>query len=146
MPGYPVHSVHLGVSFFEGGCRQGGIVYCMCIYDTVWMGCPRRTPLTILLTPSCFRILSTYLTSVSIFSVCCFSRYLFWRAVLLTKNWWSDHRDRYSRVTADRENWNWGETSIGYEIIGVRILFDGHRNSRNGLNWHNNFVPHNLSC
>ncbi len=51
--------------FLRGGCRQGGTVY-----DNVWMGCPRRTLWTMLCTPECFRILSTSLTSVSIFFSC----------------------------------------------------------------------------
>ncbi len=38
------------------------------VYDIVWMGCPRRKPWK-----CCFRILSTSFTSVSIFSVCCYS-------------------------------------------------------------------------
>ncbi len=29
-------------------------------------------------------------------------------SVIFSNPWW-DHRDRYYRVTADRENWNWGE-------------------------------------
>jgi hypothetical protein len=35
------------------------------------MGCPRRTPWTVLRTPVCCCLLSTSFTSVSIFSVCC---------------------------------------------------------------------------
>ncbi len=38
------------------------------------MGCPRRTPWTVLRTPVCFCILLTSFTSVSIFSVCCYSK------------------------------------------------------------------------
>ncbi len=58
-------TVHLEVSFFEGGLSAGGgggIVY-----DIVWKGCPRRTPWIMLRTPVCFRILSLSLTSVSMF-------------------------------------------------------------------------------
>ncbi len=65
-------TVYLGVSFFEGACRQR--------YDIVWMGCPRRKPWIMLRTPVCFRILSSYLTSVSIFSVCCYSK--------VSISWW----------------------------------------------------------
>ncbi len=45
---------------------MGGIVY-----DNVSMGCPKGTPSTKLRTPVCFLILSTSLTLVSVFSVCC---------------------------------------------------------------------------
>ncbi len=50
----------------RGAVGSGGIVC-----DIVWMGCPRRTPWTVLRTPVCCCLLSTSFTSVSIFSVCC---------------------------------------------------------------------------
>ncbi len=69
LSGYPVQNCPSGISLFWGGpVGRGGIVY-----DTVWMGCPRRTPWIMLRRPVCFRILSSPLTSVSIFSVCCYS-------------------------------------------------------------------------
>ncbi len=43
-------------------------------------------------TPVCFRILSTSLTSVSIFSVCCYSRYLsrWWPLLAYIPSWWKN--------------------------------------------------------
>ncbi len=68
LPGYPVQNSPSG-SFFSWGGAVGreGIVY-----GIVWMGCPRRRPWTKLRTP--VRILSTSFSSVSIFSVCWYSR------------------------------------------------------------------------
>jgi hypothetical protein len=69
-------TVHLGVFFFEGGLSAGMEWYMeFCEWDAP-EGCPRRTLWTRLRTPVCFRILSTSLTSLSIFSVCCYSRYV----------------------------------------------------------------------
>ncbi len=57
-----------GFLFWGGPVGRFGIVY-----DNVWRGCPRRTTWMMLRTPVCFRILSSSLTSVSIFSVWCYS-------------------------------------------------------------------------
>ncbi len=72
LPGFPVQNCQSRSFLFWGGAvDKGGIVN-----NIVWMGCPRRTPWTMLRTPVCIRILSTSFSSVSIFSVCCYSRYL----------------------------------------------------------------------
>ncbi len=61
-------TVHLWDSFFEGGCRQwrNSIWYCV-------NGMLQKGTLENVRTPLCFRILSTSFSSVSIFSVCCYS-------------------------------------------------------------------------
>ena len=68
LPGYPVQNSPSGSFLFWGGpVGRGGIVY-----DIVWRRCPRRTPGWCCV-HLCARILSSSLTSVSIFSVCCYS-------------------------------------------------------------------------
>ncbi len=64
LPGCPYKTVHLGVSFFEGG----RVWYWYCVN-----GMPQKDTLENVRTPVCFRILSPSLTSVSIFSVWCYS-------------------------------------------------------------------------
>jgi hypothetical protein len=68
LPGYPVHNCPSGsFLFLRGDCRQGGnsIRYCV-------NGLPQKETLDKLRTPVCFRILSSSLSSVSMFSVCCY--------------------------------------------------------------------------
>ncbi len=70
-PGYPVQNCPSGSFLSWGGpVGRGGIVY-----DIVWRGCPRRALWMMLCSPVCFRILSSFFTSVSIFSVCCYCIY-----------------------------------------------------------------------
>ncbi len=63
LPGYPVQNYPFG-SFLSWG---GPVGRKWIVYDIVWIGCPRRTPWIMLRTPVCCRILSSSLTSVSIF-------------------------------------------------------------------------------
>ncbi len=69
------------------------------VYDIVWMGSPRRTTWTVLRTPVCFRILSTSFTSVSIFSVCCYSSVSI--SVMIT-TWGTQAARHWSLNPADR--------------------------------------------
>ncbi len=69
LPGYPVQNSPSGSFLSCGGAwQQGGnsIWYCL-------NGMPQKEILDNVRTPVCFRILSSSLTSVSIFSVCCYS-------------------------------------------------------------------------
>jgi hypothetical protein len=69
LAGYPVQNSPSGSFLFRGGSvGRGGLVY-----DIVRRGMPQKDTLDNLRTPVCFRILSTSFTSVSIFSVWCYS-------------------------------------------------------------------------
>ncbi len=74
LPGCPVQNCPSGSFLFQGGLSAGGGGD-NTVYDNVQIGSPRMTPWawTMLRTPVWIRILSTSLTSVSVFSVWCYS-------------------------------------------------------------------------
>jgi hypothetical protein len=69
LPGYSCTELSLWeFPFFKGACRQGGNSMWYCLN-----GMLQKETLENVHKPVCFRILSSSLTSVSIFSVCCYS-------------------------------------------------------------------------